>query len=45
MNGAPMSVRDKGPLWIVYPMDDHDGLKTPETEAKMIWQLRDIAVQ
>lgn len=45
MNGEPMSVRDKGPLWIVYPMDDHDELKTPETEAKMIWQLRDISVQ
>lgn len=45
MNGEPMPVRDKGPLWIIYPMDDHAELRTPETEAKMIWQLRDIAVQ
>jgi len=44
-NGEQMSVRDRGPIWIVYPMDDHAELKTPETEAKMVWQLRDIAVQ
>jgi hypothetical protein len=23
MNGRPMRLRDKGPIWIVYPWSDH----------------------
>lgn len=45
MNGRAMSVRDKGPLWIIYPVDQHPELAGPDTEAKMIWQLRELAVQ
>lgn len=45
MNGAPMSVRDKGPLWIIYPISQHTELEGPETEAKMIWQLRELEVR
>lgn len=45
MNGAAMSVRDKGPLWIIYPVSQHPDLAGPGTDGKMIWQLRDIIVQ
>ena len=43
-NGEYMPVRDKGPLWIVYPQDDFRTLRTFATEAKMIWQLRQLKV-
>ncbi len=40
-NGQPMRVRDRGPIWIVYPQDSlrpaHDRFDT-----FMVWQLRDI---
>jgi hypothetical protein len=43
-NGERMVVRDKGPLWIIYPQDDFEILRTWETESKMIWQLRQLKV-
>ena len=45
MNGKPMSRRDKGPLWLIYPMDEQDILKTPRYRDRMVWQLRTITVQ
>ncbi len=45
MNGAAMSVRDKGPLWVIYPISQHPELEGPDTDAKMIWQLRELTVQ
>ena len=45
MNGKPLSVRDKGPLWIVYPLDQFAELRNRETERKMIWQLMQLAVE
>ena len=43
-DGAPMPVRDKGPLWIIYPLDSHPELNVQETHAKMIWQVRRMEV-
>lgn len=43
-NGAEMTVRDRGPLWIVYPLDDHAELRSPEFHARMIWQLAGLTV-
>ena len=40
-NGEPMSVRDKGPIWVVYP--DDTGLS--QARDRMIWQLRSLAVR
>ncbi|MEG3617720.1 molybdopterin-dependent oxidoreductase [Magnetovibrio sp. PR-2] len=45
MNDAPMSRREKGPLWLIYPMDAHDMLRTPRYRDRMVWQLRTITVQ
>ena len=38
-NGAPMSVRDKGPLWIVYPYDSSPEYQAEQIYARSIWQL------
>lgn len=43
-DGVPMPVRDKGPLWVIYPLDDHPELNAQETHAKMIWQVRRMEV-
>ncbi len=38
-NGAPMSVRDKGPLWIVYPYDSNPEYRSEVIYSRSIWQL------
>lgn len=38
-NGEPMSVREKGPLWIVYPFDSHLSYQTEVIYSRSIWQL------
>lgn len=43
-NGEPMSVRDKGPLWVVYPYDDVAEYQSEVTYSRSIWQLDRIAV-
>lgn len=43
-NGSEMSVRDKGPLWIIYPFDDNSAYKTEEYYSRSIWQLDRIEV-
>jgi hypothetical protein len=45
MNGKPMSPRDKGPLWLVYPFDSKAAYKTEEIYSRAIWQLSKIEVQ
>ncbi|HVJ44114.1 MAG TPA: molybdopterin-dependent oxidoreductase [Dongiaceae bacterium] len=41
----PMSVRDKGPLWVIYPLTGRPALNTPEIQSKMIWQLKAMTIQ
>ena len=43
-NGQAMSVREKGPLWVVYPFDANDTYKSEEYYARSIWQLDRIVV-
>ncbi|OWU84983.1 hypothetical protein ATO6_11485 [Oceanicola sp. 22II-s10i] len=38
-NGAPMSLRDKGPLWLVYEYDSAHVFRTEVVYARSIWQL------
>jgi len=33
------SRRDKGPVWVVYPMSDNRELQDPVYNARLIWQL------
>ena len=44
INGADMPIRDKGPLWLIYPIDQHPELDRKTTADKMIWQLSKITI-
>ena len=44
-NGQPMSIRDKGPLWVVYPYDQNPDYKSETIYARSIWQLDRMIVQ
>ena len=39
LNGESMSIRDKGPLWIVYPYDENEDYRTEVIYSRSIWQL------
>jgi hypothetical protein len=45
MNGEYMRIRDMGPLWIIYPLDDAPSWALSGFHARMVWQLREIVVQ
>ena len=45
LNGEPMSVRDKGPLWLVYPYDANPDYQSEVIYSRSIWQLDRIAVE
>jgi hypothetical protein len=44
MDGAPMSVRDKGPLWLLYPFDADPHYQSEVIYTRSIWQLDRIEV-
>jgi hypothetical protein len=39
-----MSVRDKGPLFLVYPFDKDQGLFNEKYFSRSVWQIKDIEV-
>ena len=43
VNGSRLSVRDKGPLWIMVPSDELN-VVSKELDGMLIWQLSDIIV-
>lgn len=43
-NGKPMSVREKGPIWLIFPYDTVEAFRTEQTYARSIWQLDRIAI-
>ncbi len=44
-NGKYMSVRELGPLWIMYPFDEFPELNTEQSRANCVWQLTNITVK
>lgn len=44
-NGQPLSVRDKGPLFVVYPFDAEPALKQQLYYERSIWQVRRLQVE
>ncbi len=44
-DGTPMRIRDKGPLWIIYPLDAHADLTPADTNHKLIWQLDSLRIK
>lgn len=43
-DGQEFSLRDNGPLWIVYPFDAAPSFRTDEIYARSVWQLARIRV-
>lgn len=44
LDDRPMSVRDKGPLFIIYPLDSRAELRSPLYFSRCAWQLKGIEV-
>ena len=38
-NGEEMSIRDKGPLWLVYPYDKDDKFRNEVIYSRSVWQV------
>ncbi|MEN9885930.1 MAG: hypothetical protein RL758_508 [Pseudomonadota bacterium] len=45
LNGERMRVRDKGPLFLIYPFDDNPALKSEVYFNRSIWQIKSILVE
>jgi hypothetical protein len=45
LDGKPMLVRDKGPLFVMYPFDKHPELKQTKYYSRCVWQLRRIELK
>lgn len=43
-DGRLMSVRERGPLWMIYPMDVYPDLRTDAIFARSVWQIATIQV-
>ncbi len=39
LNGEEMSIRDKGPLWVIYPFDSDADFRSEVVFSRSIWQL------
>jgi hypothetical protein len=39
MDGEEMSIRDKGPLWVIYPYDSDADFRSEVVFSRSIWQL------
>ena len=44
LNGEEMSIRDNGPLWIVYPYDSKSAYQTEVIYRRSIWQLDRLTI-
>jgi len=45
MDGQPLLASDKGPLWIVYPRDQHAELQDIRYDYRWVWQLSRLDVR
>jgi hypothetical protein len=45
VDGQVLRLRDKGPLWLVYPRDDHKVLQAQMYDSRWVWQLRRLRVE
>lgn len=45
MDGKALTPRDKGPIWIVYPRDDHAELQDIRFDYRWVWQLSRIEIR
>ncbi len=45
IGGEPIPVREKGPVWIVYPFDTSAALRNEVVYSRCIWQLRRLDIR
>lgn len=45
LDDKPMAIRDKGPLFIIYPFDSSPELRTTVYYSRSAWQLKTLEVQ
>ncbi len=45
MNGSPFSIRNKGPLWVVFPFDSDHRYQSEQVYSFSIWQLTKLQVE
>ena len=43
-DGKLLTRRNKGPVWVIYPLSQYPELDKPSYHSAMIWQLRAISV-
>lgn len=43
-NGNTMSLRDKGPLFVIYPFDTHPELRNEVVFSRSVWQVKAVKV-
>jgi hypothetical protein len=44
IDDKPIAVREKGPLFMIYPFDQHDALRKALYYSRSVWQLKTIDV-
>jgi hypothetical protein len=44
-DGKRLTIRDKGPIWLMYPLDDHVELQDSLYNIRLIWQLTRIELR
>ncbi|MFQ5774293.1 MAG: molybdopterin-dependent oxidoreductase [Kiloniellaceae bacterium] len=45
MDGERLKVRDKGPLWIIYPQDEYPELRTKKVQSRWVWQVKELVIR
>jgi hypothetical protein len=45
IDGKPIPVREKGPLFVVYPFDSSATLRSSVYYERSIWQLKSIHIE
>ena len=45
LDGKPMSIRDKGPIFVIYPFDEQPSLNNETYYGRSAWQVKSIEVK
>ncbi|MCG7363331.1 molybdopterin-dependent oxidoreductase [Roseomonas sp. ACRSG] len=44
LDGQPLRVRERGPVWLVFPWSQRPDLDRPEVHERAVWQLRRLSL-
>lgn len=44
MNGHELTIRDKGPFWMIFPWSARPELESASVQAMSVWQLRELEI-